>query len=159
MSQQLLAINEEVQEALQNHKPIVALESAIISHSMSYPANLATTIEIEEIIRSQGATPATIALYQGKIHIGLNRSIMEHIAENKQTITASRRDIAYILSRKLIARTTVAASIFCAHLAKLPLFVTGGIGGVHQETGGNFDISADLIELAHTPVTVICSGA
>ena len=159
MIHDLLQINPEVTEAINSHKPIVALESTIISHGMPYPANLATALEVEDIIRSQGATPATIALYQGKIHIGLSQKIMEHFAVNREVMKASRRDIAYVLSRKMTASTTVAATMFCAHLANLPLFVTGGIGGVHQEAGVNFDISADLIELATTPVTVVCSGA
>jgi pseudouridine-5'-phosphate glycosidase len=159
MFHDLLEIKPEVMEAINNRIPIVALESTIISHGMPYPANLATAIEVETIIRNQGAIPATIALYQGKIHIGLTKKTMEHLAEDKEVIKASRRDIAYVLSRKMTASTTVAATMFCAHLAKVPLFVTGGIGGVHQEVGNSFDISADLIELATTPVTVVCSGA
>lgn len=159
MFHDLLEIKPEVMEAIHNQIPIVVLESTIISHGMPYPANLATAIEVEAIIRNQGAMPATIALYQGKIHIGLTKKAMEHLAEDKEVIKASRRDIAYVLSRKMTASTTVAATMFCAHLAKLPLFVTGGIGGVHQEVGNSFDISADLIELATTPVTVVCSGA
>jgi pseudouridine-5'-phosphate glycosidase len=159
MFHELLQINSEVTEAINSHKPIVALESTIISHGMPYPDNLATALEVEAIIRDEGAIPATIALYEGKIHVGLTQETMEYLAESKNIIKASRRDIAYVLSCKLTASTTVAATMFCAHLAKLPLFVTGGIGGVHQEVGQNFDISADLIELATTPVTVICSGA
>ena len=159
MFHDLLEIKPEVMEAINNRTPIVALESTIISHGMPYPANLATAIEVETIIRNQGAIPATIALYQGKIHVGLTKKTMEYLAEDKEVIKASRRDIAYVLSRKMTASTTVAATMFCAHLAKLPLFVTGGIGGVHQEVGNSFDISADLIELATTPVAVVCSGA
>ena len=159
MFHELLQINEEVTEAIHTNKPIVVLESTIISHGMPYPANLATAREVEDIIRKQGAVPATIALYQGKIHIGLTSKTMEHLAESKDVLKASRRDIAFVLSRKMAASTTVAATMFCAHLAKLPLFVTGGIGGVHQEVSSSFDISADLIELASTPVTVVCSGA
>ncbi|MCL9682708.1 pseudouridine-5'-phosphate glycosidase [Legionella maioricensis] len=159
MFHDLLEIKPEVMEAINNRSPIVVLESTIISHGMPYPANLATAIEVETIIRNQGAIPATIALYHGKIHIGLTKKTMEHLAEDKAVIKASRRDIAYVLSRKMTASTTVAATMFCAHLANLPLFVTGGIGGVHQEVGNSFDISADLIELATTPVTVVCSGA
>lgn len=159
MVHELLHINEEVSDALHQKKPIVVLESTIISHGMPYPNNLSTALEVEHIIREEGATPATIALYQGKIHIGLTKAIMEHLAESKEVIKASRRDIAYTLSRKLTASTTVAATMFCAHLANLPLFVTGGIGGVHQQAGETFDISADLIELATTPITVVCAGA
>lgn len=159
MFHELLQINEEVTEAIHYKKPIVVLESTIISHGMPYPNNLSTALEVEAIIRQQGAVPATIALYQGKIHIGLTQRIMEHLAESKEVAKASRRDIAFVLSRKMTASTTVAATMFCAHLANLPLFVTGGIGGVHQQAGESFDISADLIELSTTPVTVICSGA
>lgn len=159
MFHDLLQINPEVEEAIHSQKPIVVLESTIISHGMPYPENLATAIEVETIIRQKKAIPATIALHQGKIHIGLTKKTMEHLGRAQEVMKASRRDIAYCLSRKITASTTVAATMLCAHLAKLPLFVTGGIGGVHQEVSTRFDISADLIELATTPVTVICSGA
>ncbi len=159
MVHQLLLLSEEVQEALHGNTPIVALESTIISHGMPYPANLATANEVENIIRQEGAVPATIAMIQGKIHIGLTPKIMESFAENPEVFKASRRDIAYVLMRKLTASSTVAATMYCAHLAKLPIFVTGGIGGVHQMVSDSFDISADLIELSTTPVTVVCSGA
>lgn len=159
MFHDLLHISSEVRQAMDSSKPIVALESTIVSHGMPYPANLNTVLEVEEIIRNQGATPATIALYQGKIHIGLTAKHLGHLAEDEGVIKASRRDIAYVLSKKATASTTVAATMFCAHLAKLPLFVTGGIGGVHQQATNSFDISADLIELSNTPVTVVCSGA
>ncbi|KTD67574.1 pseudouridine-5'-phosphate glycosidase [Legionella shakespearei] len=159
MFHELLQINDEVLEAMESRKPIVALESTIISHGMPYPDNLTTALKVEDIIREQGAVPATIALYQGKIHIGLTQKTMEHLAEHTEVMKASRRDIAFVLSRRMTASTTVAATMFCAHMAGLPLFVTGGIGGVHQEVGSSFDISADLIELANTPVTVVCSGA
>ncbi|RUR05154.1 pseudouridine-5'-phosphate glycosidase [Legionella sp. km772] len=159
MRHELIQFNEEVSDALSANQPIVALESTIISHGMPYPDNLATANIVEEIIRQEGAVPATVALYQGKIHIGLEKNTMEHFAECKEINKASRRDIAYVLSQKLSASTTVAATMFCAHLAALPLFVTGGIGGVHQEASASFDISADLIELSSTPVTVVCSGA
>ena len=159
MHHELVCFSEEVKDALNSKLPIVALESTIISHGMSYPDNLATANAVEEIIRKQGAIPATIALYQGKIHIGLEQKTMEYLAESNEICKASRRDIAYVLSRKLSASTTVAATMFCANLAHFPLFVTGGIGGVHQEVSASFDISADLIELSTTPVTVVCSGA
>lgn len=159
MFHELLQINDEVLDALHSGKAIVALESTIISHGMPYPQNIQTANEVEAIIRAEGAVPATIALHQGKIHIGLTPEIMEHIASSSGIAKASRRDIAFILSAKRTASTTVAATMFCAHLAKLPIFVTGGIGGVHREAGSSFDISADLIELSNTPVTVICSGA
>lgn len=159
MFHELLQINDEVLDALHTNKAIVALESTIISHGMPYPQNVETANEVEAIIRAEGAVPATIALHQGKIHIGLTPAIMEQIGNTGDIAKASRRDIAFLLSAKKTASTTVAATMFCAHLAKLPIFVTGGIGGVHREAGISFDISADLIELSNTPVTVICSGA
>jgi pseudouridine-5'-phosphate glycosidase len=159
MFHELLVLGEEVQDAINEKKPVVALESTIISHGMLYPDNLKTAIEVENILRQQGAIPATIALYQGKIHVGLSKDIMEHLATHTQVKKASRRDIAYVLTQKQTASTTVAATMYCAHLAKLSLFVTGGIGGVHQDVNNSFDISADLIELSTTPITVICAGA
>jgi pseudouridine-5'-phosphate glycosidase len=159
MLNELLHFSQEVSQAMADKKPIVVLESTIISHGMSYPDNLKTAQLVESIIRDAGATPATIALYQGKIHIGIDEKIMEILAHSKKVIKASRRDIAFVLSQGLAASTTVAATMFCAHLAGLPIFVTGGIGGVHHHVGESFDISADLIELSSTPVTVICSGA
>ncbi|KGP62727.1 pseudouridine-5'-phosphate glycosidase [Legionella norrlandica] len=159
MFHDLLEFNEEVLDAINNQKPIVALESTIISHGMPYPDNLTTAREVENIIRKQGAVPATIALHQEKIRIGLTQEILECLAEQQEVMKASRRDISFILSRKITASTTVAATMFCANLANLPLFVTGGIGGVHPDVTISFDISADLVELSNTPVTVICSGA
>ncbi|KTD62074.1 pseudouridine-5'-phosphate glycosidase [Legionella spiritensis] len=158
MFHELLQLSKEVSTALQNQKAVVVLESTIISHGMPYPDNLTTARLIEQLVREQGATPATIALYQGKIHIGIDDRIMEELASPK-VMKASRRDIAYALSRKITASTTVAATMFCAHQAGLPIFVTGGIGGVHPQFADNLDISADLIELSTTPVTVVCSGA
>lgn len=155
----LLELSQEVIEAINDNQPIVALESTIISHGMPYPDNLSTALDVEEVIRQEGAVPATIALMGGKIHVGLTKNSMEFLANSTEVIKASRRDIAFVLSQKLTASTTVAATMFCAHLANLPLFVTGGIGGVHQMAGESFDISADLIELSTTPVTVVCSGA
>lgn len=159
MLHELLHFNKEVFSALKNEQPIVVLESTIISHGMPYPDNLSTAQEVEALIRDHGAIPATIALHQGKIHVGLDKAVMKALAQNQDVLKASRRDISYVLARKLTASTTVAATMFCAHIAGLPLFVTGGIGGVHQQVMDSFDISADLIELSSTPVTVICSGA
>ncbi|KTD46081.1 indigoidine synthase A-like protein involved in pigment biosynthesis [Legionella quinlivanii] len=159
MFHKLLQIDPEVADAIINNEPVVVLESTLISHGMPYPENLETACIIEDIIRTIGAIPATIALHGGRIHIGTSDALMEELAQSPHTIKASRSDIAYVLSRKLTASTTVAATMFCAHLAGLPIFVTGGIGGVHQQVIENFDISADLIELSTTPVTVVCSGA
>ncbi|WP_028388685.1 pseudouridine-5'-phosphate glycosidase [Legionella fairfieldensis] len=159
MVHELLQMGEEVAEAIHAQQPVVVLESTIISHGMPYPDNLTTAKKVEQLIRDNGAIPATIALYKGKIHIGINHKIMENLATCEDVVKASKRDIAFALSRKLTASTTVAATMFCAHLANLSVFVTGGIGGVHHHVGESFDISADLIELGSTPVTVICSGA
>lgn len=159
MLHELLHFNKEVSAAMAENQPVVALESTIISHGMPYPENMATVESVEQLIREQGAIPATIALYQGKIHVGIDEYIMESLACDKDVIKASRRDIAYALSQNITASTTVAATMFCSHLAGFPLFVTGGIGGVHQQVSDSFDISADLIELSSTPVAVICSGA
>lgn len=159
MMHELLHFNQEVEQALKMKRPIVAIESGMISHGMPYPDNLATAKLVEDIIRENGATPATIAIYHGEIHIGIDAKIMQYLASHEDIIKASRRDIAYILSRKMSASTNVAAAIFCAHLAKLPLLVTGGIGGVRHQQNEYFDISADLIELASTQVSVVCSGA
>lgn len=154
-----LQFNEEVAEAIKEQRPVVVLESTIISHGMPYPDNLVTAQAVENVIRNQDATPATIALHDGKIHIGLDRHLIEHLAESPSVIKASRRDIAFALSQRLTASTTVAATMHCAHLANLPLFATGGIGGVHPHVTESFDISADLTELSSTPVAVVCSGA
>jgi len=159
MHNELLHFNYEVAHALELNQPIVALESTVISHGMPYPDNLKTAKMVEDLIRKAGAIPATIAISQGKIHIGVDEGLMETLANQNGIIKASRRDIAFVLSRNITASTTVAATMFCANLARLPLFVTGGIGGVHHEVSETFDISADLIELSSTPVTVICSGA
>lgn len=159
MIQELLHYHPDVECALQSQQPVVALESTIISHGMPFPENMETALEVESIIRQQGAIPATIALHQGKIHIGLKTELMEHFAKSENVYKASRRDLSYVLSQQLSASTTVAATMYSANLANLPIFVTGGIGGVHQNVSERFDISADLIELSSTPVTVICSGA
>jgi pseudouridylate synthase len=156
MFHELLYFGTEVAEAIKKDRPIVVLESTWISHGMSYPENLATIQNTEQLIRDNGAIPATIALYKGKIHIGIEQKIMKHLASSEGVVKASKRDIAFVLSRDLTASTTVAATMFCAHLAGLPLFVTGGIG--HHVSEG-IGISADLIELASTPITLVCSGA
>lgn len=159
MRQLPLKFNKEVKAALKCNQPIVALESTIISHGMPYPDNVECAQIVENIIRKQGAVPATIALHDGQIHIGIEDALMAHLANNDKVIKASRRDMAYILGQKLTASTTVAATMYCAHLANIPIFVTGGIGGVHPNLSEHFDISADIIELANTPVVVVCSGA
>jgi pseudouridylate synthase len=156
MFHDLLYFGTEIAEAIKKDRPIVVLESTWISHGMSYPDNIATIQNTEQLIRDNGAVPATIALYKGKIHIGIEQKIMKHLARSEDVVKASKRDIPFVLSRKLTASTTVAATMFCAHLAGLPLFVTGGIG--HHVSEG-IGISPDLIELASTPITLVCSGA
>ena len=159
MAHELLQFSDEVKLAFNTNKPVVALESSIISHGLPYPENLATATMVEQIMRDQDVVPATIAIFQGKIHIGINNVIMQHLAKAKDITKASRRDLAFVLSQQLSASTTVSATMYCANLAKIPVFVTGGIGGVHDHANESFDISADLIELSSTPVTVVCSGA
>lgn len=159
MFQELLTFSEEVQEAMQQHKPIVTIESSMFSYYMSSPKNLAIIKLIEDIIRWHDVIPATIALYQGKIHIGIDNEIISHLINNEKIIQASRRDIAFVLSNKLIATTTVAAAMYCTYLAELPILITDGIGGIHNGMQPAFNMTADLIELASTPVTVICAGA
>jgi pseudouridine-5'-phosphate glycosidase len=150
---------EEVKEALKNSKPVVALESTIIAHGMPYPENLEVAREVEKIIREYGVVPATIAVIEGKIKIGLSREEMEFLATSKEVLKASRRDLSIIIAKKLTASTTVAATIVAAHLAGIQVFVTGGIGGAHRGAEKTFDVSADLQELARTPVAVVCAGA
>lgn len=155
----ILSISREVQAAMDNHQPIVALESTIISHGMPYPKNVEMAKQTEQIIRDQGAVPATIAIMDGKIKIGLEEEDLELLATADNVAKVSRRDLARILATKQLGATTVATTMIGAHLAGIKVFVTGGIGGVHRGGEDSMDISADLEELAQTPVTVICAGA
>lgn len=157
--QQYLTFSEEVRLAKDQGKPIVALESTIISHGMPYPQNVQTAREVEQIIREEGAVPATIAIVDGKIKIGLSNEELEMFGKSTDVAKASRRDLAYLLATKKKGATTVAATMICAELAGIPIFVTGGIGGVHRGGERTMDISADLEELAKTNVAVICAGA
>lgn len=159
MLEKWLEFSEEVRKARQTGKPIVALESTIISHGMPYPQNVHTAREVEEIIRENGAVPATIAILDGKIKIGLSNEELEYLGQSKDVEKASRRDLPYLLSGKKNGATTVAATMICAELAGIKVFVTGGIGGVHREAERTMDISADLQELANTNVAVVCAGA
>lgn len=154
-----LVFSEEVQHAMNAHIPLVALESTIISHGMPYPDNLKTAKEVEQIIAENGAVPATIAIIAGQICMGLSEAQMEFMATAKNIVKASRRDLPVILTQKLHASTTVAATMICAQLAGIKVFVTGGIGGVHRNAEKTFDISADLQELAQTNVAVVSAGA
>jgi len=150
---------DEVKKALEEGTPVVALESTLISHGFPYPENLKVAGEMEEIIRGYGVVPATIAIIKGKIKVGLTRGELEFMATSKDILKASRRDLTAIVAKGLNGATTVAATMIIAERAGIKIFATGGIGGVHRGAEKNFDISADLQELARTPVVVVCSGA
>ncbi len=153
-----LSFSPEVANARAAGKAIVALESTIISHGMPYPQNVQTAREVEQIIRDGGAVPATIAVINGKICIGLTDEQLELLGQSPDAMKVSRRDLAYVLSQNKLGATTVAATMICAALAGISVFVTGGIGGVHRGAETSFDISADLQELAQTNVAVVCAG-
>lgn len=148
---------DDVAEAIQNKKPILALESTLITHGFPYPHNIEIAERSENIARENNVAPATIAIINGKIKIGLSKKDKEILTQDKNVFKASRRDLAFAIAKKLNAGTTVAATLFCAHKAGIKVFATGGIGGVHR--GNDMDISADLIELARIPLAVICAGA
>jgi pseudouridine-5'-phosphate glycosidase len=156
---ELLDIKQDVFEALNSGKPVVALESTIISHGMPYPDNVEMAKKVEAIVREEGAVPATIAIMDGKIKIGLTNEDLESLAKASNVMKVSRRDFAYVIANKAIGATTVASTMMCAELAGIKFFVTGGIGGVHQGFEETMDVSADLDELAQTNVNVICAGA
>ena len=147
----------EVSEALNAGTAVVALESTVIAHGLPYPQNLETALEMESIIRVNGAVPATIAVLNGEIRVGLDESQIEKLATSKGIRKISRRDLAIAIARKLDCATTVSTTAFIAHRSGIKVFATGGIGGVHR--GSSADVSADLPELARTPITVVCSGA
>lgn len=155
----LIAFSPEVAAARAEGRPLVALESTIISHGMPYPQNVQTAREVEALVRAHGAVPATIAVLDGKIRVGLNDEQLELLGQSPDAMKLSRRDLPYALATGRIGATTVAATMICAHLAGIEVFVTGGIGGVHRGAATSFDISADLQELARTPVAVVCAGA
>lgn len=155
-----VAIAPEVQTALSEGRAAVALESTIIAHGMPYPDNLETALRVEAAVRQAGAVPATCAVVGGQLRAGLSVEEIERFAQKGRGIAkASRRDLGYLLSQGLDGATTVAATMIIAHLAGIRCFATGGIGGVHRGASATFDISADLQELAHTPVAVVCAGA
>ncbi len=156
---QFIDYSPEVKKALKTGRPVVALESTIISHGMPYPENLTTAKAIEEIIRKGGATPATMAIIDGRIKIGLTEKELLMLAKSKDVIKTSRRDIPYVVAAKKNGATTVSGTMILAALAGIKVFVTGGIGGVHRGAEETMDISADLTELAQTNVAVICAGA
>lgn len=155
----MLRISEEIKNATQQGLPVVALESTIISHGMPFPRNYETALECESIIRKQGAIPATIAIINGDIVVGLTSEEIKFIAEDVKNVRkVSKRDIPLCVAMGLSGATTVSATMYIAHLAKIDVFATGGIGGVHREYNETLDVSADLEELSITPVNVVCAG-
>lgn len=155
-----LELSKEVEKALKLGKPVVALESTIISHGMPYPENVETALNVERIVRENGATPATIAIINGKLKAGLTPDEIEYLGKKgREIVKVSRRDIPFIVAKKMDGATTVASTMIIAALAGIRVFATGGIGGVHREAQETFDISADLQELANTNVAVVCAGA
>ena len=158
MYKKFLDIKPEVEKALDEGMPVVALESTIISHGMPYPKNVETALAVEEVIRKNGAVPATIAIIGGRIKIGLTAEEIEYMAKADNVLKVSRRDLPLVISQKLDGATTVAGTMIAANMAGIKVFVTGGIGGVHRGAGESFDISADLEELKMTDVAVVCAG-
>ena len=155
-----LDIAPEVQKALDEGRPVVALESTIISHGMPYPQNVETALNVEKIIRENGAVPATIAVIGGRLKAGLSESEIDYLGKTGAAVTkASRRDLPILVAEGRDGATTVTTTMIIAHMAGIQVFATGGIGGVHRGAQQTFDISADLEELAHTPVMVVCAGA
>ena len=159
MYRDYLDVNPEVAKALEEGRPVVALESTIIAHGMPYPKNVETAIAVEEVIKANGAVPATIGILGGRIKIGLTKEEIEYMAHAKNVLKVSRRDLPLVIAQKMDGATTVAGTMIAANMAGIKLFVTGGIGGVHRGAGESFDISADLEELKMTDVTVVCAGA
>lgn len=158
MYRNFMDIKPEVEKALEEGIPVVALESTIISHGMPYPKNVETALAVEEVIRKNGAIPATIAIIEGRIKIGLTPEEIEYMAKADNVLKVSRRDFPLVISQKLDGATTVAGTMIAANMAGIKVFVTGGIGGVHRGAGESFDVSADLEELKMTDVTVVCAG-
>lgn len=153
-----LNIQPEIAEALKQKKPVVVLESTIIAHGMPYPRNVQTAVEVESIVRENGAIPATIALLEGKLCVGLNKEQLEYLGTAKEVWKVSLRDMPYVISKKIAGATTVAATMRVASMAGISVFVTGGIGGVHREAQNTMDISADLTEMQQTSVAVVSAG-
>ncbi len=154
-----LEFSPEVRAALDAGAPVVALESTIITHGMPFPQNRDTALAVEAEVRAAGATPATIAVMHGRIHIGLSADALDRLVIAPDPLKLSRADLAVCLAQGRVGATTVAATMICAHLAGIPVFATGGIGGVHRGAETSFDVSADLNELAATPVSVVAAGA
>ena len=152
-------ITPEIEEAVRTGKPVVALESTILSHGMPYPENLSFARDVEKIIREQGAIPATMAIIDGRLKCGLTEAELVRMCEAKGVLKVSRRDLPIVVAQKMTGATTVATTMILANMAGIHVFATGGIGGVHRHGEVTMDVSADLQELAHTPVAVVCAGA
>ncbi len=154
-----IVFSKEVESALKHKRPVVALESTIITHGMPYPKNIEMALNVESIIRKQGAVPATIAIINGVIHVGLETHQIEELGKLKDVIKTSKRDFGYVLANKKNGGTTVSGTILVAQKVGIPVFATGGIGGVHRGAEKTFDISRDLEELSSNNVLVVCAGA
>jgi pseudouridine-5'-phosphate glycosidase len=154
----MLVLSPEIIEALKNNQPIVALESTILAHGMPYPDNIEMAQSVDAIIRKEGAIPATAAVIDGELKLGLTEQETERLAREQGVMKLSRRDIPYAVATKKTGATTVAATMIIAEMAGVEVFVTGGIGGVHRDVADSWDISADLTELSKTDVTVVCAG-
>jgi pseudouridine-5'-phosphate glycosidase len=159
MTHALLDLAPEVRSALADGAPVVALESTIVTHGMPHPQNVATAREVEAVVRGNGAVPATVAVVDGRIRVGLPDKVLNWLGTAKDVLKLSRADLPYAVAAGRHGSTTVAATMICAHLAGIRVFATGGIGGVHRGVEATLDISADLDELARTPVAVVCAGA
>jgi pseudouridine-5'-phosphate glycosidase len=159
MRNAVLSIAPEVAQALASGRPVVALESTIIVHGLPHPRNLDVARQLEKSIREEGGVPATIAILDGRIRVGLDDNDLQHLAKAEGVAKVSRRDLPMVLARGGDGATTVSATMIAAHLAGIKILATGGIGGVHRDAADSFDISADLHELANTPVAVVCAGA
>ncbi|GEP07211.1 pseudouridine-5'-phosphate glycosidase [Methylobacterium oxalidis] len=159
MPHPLIDLASDVRAALDARAPVVALESTIITHGMPYPQNVETARDVEAVVRENGATPATVAVIGGRIRVGLPDEVLDWLGIATDVLKLSRADLPYAVAAKRHGSTTVAATMICAHLAGIRVFATGGIGGVHRGVEATLDISADLDELARTPVAVVCAGA
>ncbi|XP_035388171.1 pseudouridine-metabolizing bifunctional protein C1861.05 isoform X3 [Electrophorus electricus] len=156
--ERLFKVHSSVAEALAGQQPVVALESTIITHGMPYPRNLSTAKEVEAMVRAEGVTPATVAVLEGMVHVGLSEDELDFLACSKTALKVSRRDLPYVISKGLSGGTTVSGTMIAAHRAGIPVFVTGGIGGVHRDGENSLDVSADLSELGRTPIAVVSAG-
>ena len=155
----MIIIKSEVMDALKNKIGVVALESTIITHGMPYPQNVETALNVEKVIRDNGAVPATIAIIDGVIRVGLTKEEIESLSKNEKSLKVSKRDLAYVVSQGKTGSTTVAATMLITKMAGIEIFATGGIGGVHINAADTFDVSRDLEELGETDVSVVCAGA